>query len=155
MFGFVVLASLVGFCNTMADPAKATPGVFTLSEKWSVHQDTSFGIVSKHFWNEYCCEVDIFFANTLLIVARLTYICSKNIAYCCEVDISLVKTFPSSTTPTQMTTHNHHNPKTNTQTPHINTRITDQKTPHAKRSIQQINYTKPHSQPRQTTITRQ
>ena len=52
IFGFVFLAALVCFCNTMADPAKATPGVFTQSEKLSVHQGTPFGIVSKHFWNQ-------------------------------------------------------------------------------------------------------
>ena len=52
IFGFVFLAALVCFCNTMADPAKATPGVFTQSEKLSVHQGTPFGIVSMHFWNQ-------------------------------------------------------------------------------------------------------
>ena len=52
IFGFVFLAALVCFCNTMADLAKATPGVFTQSEKLSVHQGTPFGIVSKHFWNQ-------------------------------------------------------------------------------------------------------
>ena len=52
ILGFVFLAALVCSCNTMADPAKATPGVFTQSEKLSVHQGTPFGIVSKHFWNQ-------------------------------------------------------------------------------------------------------